>query len=222
MISIPIPTRMADLPRDRRGYAIPWAVFTDADGRAHFQINDDRKRVHCLTRDLCPICGRKLTRGRWFVGGPMSVFHPNGAFADPPMHFECMRYAVAACPYLAAPSYAGRLDDKTLKTLDDENRPPLLLDHTVIVRRPDLFVAVLARSQRLVGSAFAPNVIPSKPYIRVEYWRHGEQLHDVVGQSLVDADRQGWPKLLEEQLTVARVVPARMGRRGRADGKAKP
>ena len=58
----PIPTRMAHLPRDHRGYPVPWAVFTDSNGRAHFQINDDRKRVHCLTHDCCPICGKKLSR----------------------------------------------------------------------------------------------------------------------------------------------------------------
>jgi hypothetical protein len=194
---------MAHLERDRRGYAIPFGVFVDTDGRAHFQINDDRKRVLCLTGDWCAICGCSLTRGRWFIGGPMSAFHPDGAFADPPMHFECMRYSIAVCPYLAAPRYAGRVDDGTLT---DETRPGLLVDRTLIARRPDLFVAVLARSQRLTDT-FPPNVIPSKPYIRVEYWRHGVQVHEAVAKRMIAFDRASWPQLIEERNRAPKVLP---------------
>lgn len=203
-----IPPCMAHLPLDEPGYPIPWSVFTDQSGRPHFTINDDRKRFECFVRDVCPICARKLNRGRWFIAGPMSAFHPNGAFADPPMHFECMRYAATGCPYLAAPRYAKRIDDRTLSA---DDRPPLLLDHTVISRRPDVFIAVLARGQRLTGPEYSPNVIPSRPYIRVEYWRHGTQLHPAVGKALIDAERPSWPQLIEERKREPAII-AKSGR----------
>ena len=40
--------------------------------------------------------------------------HENGAFADPPGHRACVTYALQVCPYLAAPSYAKRIDGETL------------------------------------------------------------------------------------------------------------
>src|SRR5215472_13925800 len=96
-----VPSRMAHLPLDPRGYPIPANVYRDAQGRPHFTINDDRKRLEQLRRDACPICDQSLYIGRWFVGGPLSAFHPNGAYIDLPMHHECATYALQVCPYLA-------------------------------------------------------------------------------------------------------------------------
>ena len=87
----------------------------------------------------------------------MSAFHPDGAYIDPPLHYECMRYAMQVCPYLAAPRYAGRVDDRTLKDDDRPTRSPSTL--------PNVFVA--ARPGKLVGLA-SLNVVPRRPYLRVE------------------------------------------------------
>ena len=163
----------AKLPRDQRGYIIPWVVYRDRDGRAHFTINDDAKREHVLKHDLCPICGKKLFRGRWFVGGPASAFHPRGAYIDPPMHYECAHYALEVCPYLAAPNYSKRLDDKLLP----EGEAPMLMDPTMDPTRPDVFVAVMATGQRIRReSIFQSYITPKRPYLRVEFWRHGRQV----------------------------------------------
>ena len=68
--------RMAHLALDRRGFPIPPSVYIDTNGRPrHFTINDEPKRQALIATDRCPLCGGKLLRGRWFVGGPQSAFH---------------------------------------------------------------------------------------------------------------------------------------------------
>lgn len=188
-INTPIPFRMSHLEVDPRGYPIPWGVYRDPTGRAHFQINDDVRRYQAIKDNLCPICGTSLFRGRWFVGGPISAFHPDGAFADPPMHHECAHYSLQACPYLAVSHYGRRIDDRTLK-----GKPTVLLeDRTMIERRPNIFICLMATSQR-VTKGMARNLIPRQPYKRIEYWRHGQQLSKDEGQALVLHDQLSWEK----------------------------
>jgi len=176
--SVPVPERMARLPRDERGYAIPWMVFRDSDGRAHFTINDENRRQKIIAKDLCSICAQPLLRGRWFVGGPGSAFHENGAYRDPPMHYECACYALQVCPYLAAPRYSKNIEARTLKP---EHVPPLLIDPTIDPARPELFVAVMATGQRhihvtLMGVRIVQFLKPRRPYSRVEFWCHGQRV----------------------------------------------
>ena len=40
----------------------------------------------------------------------MSALHPNGAYIDPPLHHECMRFALQTCPYLISTKYTKRID----------------------------------------------------------------------------------------------------------------
>ena len=111
---VPIPARMAHLDRDRRGYPIFFMAYRDQQGRPHFTINDERKRQIVIARDLCSICGAPLLRGRWFLGGDLSAFDANGAYIDPPMHDECVHYALRVCPYLASPSWSHYVAGRTL------------------------------------------------------------------------------------------------------------
>lgn len=181
---VPIPERMQHLERDRRGLPIPFVVLRDKDNRPHFTVNDTRKTLHCLRNDLCPISGTPLTRGRWFVGGPLSAFHPDGAYVDLPVHLDCARYALQVCPYLAAPKYTGRLDDATIDytRLDDV----VFQDPTVIPDRPPLFVAVMAVGQTVKDLGMGQvHIRPRRPYRRVEYWRHGVQIPDAEGEAAV-------------------------------------
>lgn len=172
MITTPIPERMAHLPCDHRGYPIPWMVYRDLEDRPHFQINDHVKRMISIDYDLCSICGKKLFRGRWFVGGPMSAYDENGAYIDPPMHDECVHYALKVCPYLAAPRYAHEIGTRTLGKHDRNTL--VLTDPTMIDGRPELFVAVMAIGQTLTpGNEY---VRPKRPYRAIEWWRHGKRL----------------------------------------------
>lgn len=168
MKSVPIPRRMARLDRDPRGYPIPYVVLR-AEGRAHFTINDEQRRQECLDRDWCPICGTLLARDRWFVGGALSAFHEQGAYVDTPMHDDCAHYALRVCPYLAAPSYGKRIDDRTLN--GDEPNLGLFFDDTMIAERPEVFVAVLSRGHDVTEGGY---LRPRRPYLAVEVWRHGQ------------------------------------------------
>jgi hypothetical protein len=164
-----IPERMAKLDRDHRGYPIPYVVFRDTDGTPHFTINDEIKVTRCKTHHICPICGRELLRGRWFLGGPMSAFHPRGAYIDPPLHHECMRFAVQTCPYLISAKYTKRIDGKTL----DPSKVPgvlALIDPTMDPTRPKIFVAAMAVGQTITSEGY---VVPKHPYRGLEFWRNG-------------------------------------------------
>ena len=100
------PARIARLEHDKRGYPIPWNVLRGTDGHPFFIINDDRKAYHALLRDLCPICGERLGRWKWFVGGPPVRLPPGWLLLRPAgSSHECIEYALQVCPYLAIPKY---------------------------------------------------------------------------------------------------------------------
>lgn len=212
---IPIPPRMAHLPKDPRGYPIPAMVLIDDGGRPHFQINDERLRQGCIKADNCVICGRKLFRGRWFVGGPLSAFSERGLYIDPPLHKECMEYAMAVCPYLAAPNYGKEIGTKTLKGRTTSG-VGIKVDPTTIAERPDWFVAVMAVGQdyKFATGDFAAFGYDAKDvrYVRhhvgsareIQIWRHGQRVTD--------------PAAVEDfcRNTVRRLL-AEYGEAGRAD-----
>lgn len=166
---IAVPDRMKHLDHDHRGYPIPYIVFRDNDNKPHFTINDDTKVSRCKHEELCAICGVRLLRGRWFVGGPMSALHPNGAYIDPPLHHECMRFALQTCPYLISTKYTKRIDGGTL---DPAKAPDHLhlIDPTMDPTRPKIFVAVMAVGQWLTPNGY---VKPKHPYRGLEFWRDG-------------------------------------------------
>jgi hypothetical protein len=180
---VPVPKKMRALQRDRRGYPVPYIVLRDTDGKPHFAINDDLRRLQCVAEKRCPICGTKLSREMWFVGGPLSAFHNDGCYNDTAMHYECMDYALRVCPYLAMPSYLGRIDAGTLDPakLPDELRA--LIDPTQLPDRPALFVAVMARIQ-MIGPPPTFYVKPARPYKAVEYWKNGEKLSEADGSAM--------------------------------------
>lgn len=178
---------MRKLPKDRRGYPIPYTVLIDDKGLPHFAINEEGRRQRVIKKHLCPICGNKLLKRRASVGGPLSAFHPQGSYIDPPMHVECARYALAVCPYLAAPSYSKRLDAKTIKkdSFNDPRQVLLAVDPTMDPNRPQLFVMVTHTHEVYVkvSTGVIKYVVPVKPYFAVEYWRQGARLPDDVGEA---------------------------------------
>lgn len=182
---VPLPERMARLDKDKRGLPIPFLVLRDpGTGKPNFTINDHRKHQRCLKEDLCAICGEGLTRGRWFIGGPGAAFHDRGCYLDPPVHGPCAHYALQVCPYLAAPKYSGRLDDLGFDWSEHPDSM-MLIDKTSLPDRPEIFVAVMAVGQSLVGDALNPYVKPKRPYRQVEFWRQGVQIEKSEGEALV-------------------------------------
>jgi len=189
---VPIPKKMRGLGKDARGYPIPFVVLLDTDGAPHFAINDDRRIARCIGERRCAICGSRLPRLLWFVGGPASAFHVDGCYRDTAMHHECMRYALQVCPYLAAPKYLGRIDAAGLDPAKlPKGCPALFLDPTLIPERPPLFVAVASIGQKLIrrdeGGFYLQ---PLRPYTAVEFWRHGKLLSEPEAQEAMIAAAQ--------------------------------
>jgi hypothetical protein len=175
-----IPPRMRSLERDRRGLPVPFIVFHDDAGIPHFTINDTVKRSFVVMNDLCGICGQALTRGRWFCGGPMSALLPQGAYIDPPMHYECMAYALQVCPYLALPNYSKEIGARTVKP-ENNVRAVVFEDPTVFNDKIPVFVAIMVTGQKMDSDG---HLFPKRPPMRTEYWQHGKHLGDAQGEAL--------------------------------------
>ncbi len=189
--AVPIPKRMRALGKDRRGYPIPYIILRDNEGRPHFTINDTLRQRKALLERRCPICGNRLDKVIWFVGGPLSAFHEHGAYMDSALHHECMTYALQVCPYLATPNYLGRIDAATV----DPSKLPggmIFMDNTMLPERPAVFVAVASYDQTISFEGPMAYVAPVRPYIAVEYWRNGKRLSEDEARPLVEKALNGF------------------------------
>lgn len=173
---VPMPGRVAALPRDHRGYPIPFVVFREADGRPDFEVNNAALTWRCAEENLCHVCGQENEPHPWFGGGPGNALL-NGDIAvyiDGPMHHDCLHYALQACPHLAGKllkpvqlqAVTSRLAGQGVRTVDN----------TVIAGVPAVFVAVQAwayavtlRDEHLIYEV-------RKPFRKTEYWAHGVML----------------------------------------------
>jgi hypothetical protein len=176
-LTTPVPMRMRTLPRDNRDYPVPFIVMRDRNGKPQFTINDHSRVIECVSKKLCAICGKRFTDGMWFVGGPRCFVHQYGAFLDPPAHVECAEYALRVCPYLAAPSYARRIDDRKLS-------PDAIPDGTTIVMedimpddRPDVFALGHTDEFATVHQEPGQQLFIVRRWRHVEFWRHGALLN---------------------------------------------
>ena len=158
-----------------KGIPIPYVVL-EQDGVYHFKINDSRKEMDCLIHGKCTVCGTKLQDDIWFIGGPGSAFHKNGAFNDAPVHKDCGVYALKVCPYLAYSRYMSKIDLEKLKSKLNNNVE--LINRTIDLDRVPLFGFIKAKSYKISPSS---NFLPERPYLEIEYWNDGKQLSDKEG-----------------------------------------
>lgn len=174
---VPIPKRMRTLERDQRGYPVPFIVLRDKTGRPQFTINDVRRTEEARTKRLCSICGKRLGRSVWFIGGSRCFTHAHGGFVDGPTHEECSFYAIRVCPFLAAPSYAKRIDDKLLA---EDATPDGLLLATVphmLPDRPERFGLGETSNYEVF---FAPRqgwLYRASTWDYVSWWQHGQEVN---------------------------------------------
>lgn len=106
--------RIAVLPRDERGYPVPWFVAWK-DGKPIFQAMDRSKWRRAVKLKLCWVCGQSLSKTFAFVIGPMCGI--NRTSAEPPCHIDCAMFSVRACPFLALPK-KKRIDCSDLGLVD--------------------------------------------------------------------------------------------------------
>jgi hypothetical protein len=102
---IPMPPRIARLPRDKHGHPVPKFVAW-IDGVPDFRISDGRHFYDGLRFDACWICGLHIGATAAFVLGPMCTITRTAP--EPPSHVECADYAARACPFLATPGMRRR------------------------------------------------------------------------------------------------------------------
>lgn len=97
------PERIQHLPRDERGFPIPYAAWQpDEHGsRPDFRVLDQRRVDECVDRRLCGVCGQALAYWIVFIGGPACL--ASRLFNDPAMHPDCAAFAAMACPFIAGP-----------------------------------------------------------------------------------------------------------------------
>jgi len=95
-----LPSTIARLPRDERGYPIPYFVAY-VDGKPEFKLADPEKFRKCIKQNRCWICGGVLGVRKWFVLGPMCAV--TRTTSEPPCHRECAEFACRACPFLTKP-----------------------------------------------------------------------------------------------------------------------
>lgn len=110
----PMPVRMKALPRDHRGFPIPWFVAELPNGERDFRIADPRKRHRAITQNLCWVCGGIMGAYKAFVIGPMCAV--NRVTSEPPCHLECAQFSAMGCPFLTRPKM--RRNDKGLEEID--------------------------------------------------------------------------------------------------------
>jgi hypothetical protein len=108
--SVPMPPKVAALPRNARGYPIPFFVAY-VDGLPEFRLARASARGEALRFGLCWVCGQRLGAYVSHVVGPMCCVNRNSA--EPPLHRECAEFSVQACPFLLKPAMERREDEFT-------------------------------------------------------------------------------------------------------------
>lgn len=101
MLQLPnVPRNIQRLPRDERGYPVPWFVHWEK-GKPVFPVADGKKWAQAVRYKRCWVCGEKLGELMAFVIGPMCGI--NRTSAEPPCHLACAMFSAKACPFLTKP-----------------------------------------------------------------------------------------------------------------------
>jgi len=184
---IPIPPDLQGNDRDRRGLPIPFVVYRDTRGAPHFSVNDTAAVDEVLERRLCGLCGKPLKPGEiWFVGGPGSSFLPDGMYIDPFTHEDCGRYAAQVCPFIAAPSYARRVEGGTLKA-EDLHDAVQIHDNQIAPPRPLFFALTRTADFSLIDPGDGSGqkyILPDRPWTHVEFWRNGQSISEAQARQI--------------------------------------
>jgi len=143
---VPMPPSIAELPRNKAGYPIPWFVDRDADvdGEPDFRIMDARKIMAAVQLQLCWVCGEPMAMLELpaFVIGPMCAV--NRTSAEPPSHYMCAKYSAQVCPFLTVPNMVRREGHKPENSI----KPPGIM----LERNPG--VTLVWTSKRGTAMAF--------------------------------------------------------------------
>lgn len=163
--TVPLPLHMKKLPRDQRGYPVPYNVAVGTDGKPVFKVQDMLKVHNCIHQRRCALCGKPVRGLMAFVGGPLSI--GNRLFADPGMHQDCATYALRVCPMLAAPRWGYARHTRQVPG-HIEN----IVSEQVSTDRPERYGLGLTSSYELV-QVQGETYIHAAPFESVQWWKEG-------------------------------------------------
>lgn len=180
-----MPPAIAALPRDDRGYPVPWFVaWPDGPtGKPEFRCMDGKKLRDAIKDKRCWVCGEPLDpKQHVFVIGPMCSI--NRISAEPPSHAECAEFSVRNCPFLTRPAAVRR----------DANLPE---DSThgagiMIARNPGVTLLWYCRGYKLMqdGSRGVLFQLPGASQVR--FFREGRK---ATRSEILDSIETGLPIL---------------------------
>lgn len=138
--TVPMPPRIAQLPRNTVGYPIPWFVATLDDGTRDFRIADQKRHIDALRDKLCWVCGGPAGAFSAFTIGPMCAV--NRISGEPPAHRDCAIYSATVCPFLANPGMRRREARKPEGVVPAAGDP--------ILRNPGVALVWVTRSYKVI------------------------------------------------------------------------
>lgn len=187
----PLPARMQRLPRDARGYVVPWFVAW-VDGVPQFNIADPEKFVRAVEGGFCWVCGEKLGRWAAFVIGPMCAV--NRTTSEPPCHRDCAIWSAQACPFLSQPKMR-RVDHRSLPAIQEEG----LIGGVAFNRNPGVACVWICDRWRVIrvdqdlGKGLLHRLDVCEPH-EVTYWCEGRP---ATRAEVEDSVTSGMPFLRE-------------------------
>lgn len=172
-----LPPAVAALPRDPRGYPVPWFV-AEVDGRRDdLRIACAEKRTLAFHRRLCWVCGQRLERKSAFIGGPLAV--TNRVFGDWCMHPVCAVASMSFCPFLN-----GDMRRRSGREKPD-GAVPLEGAHE---NRPELAALAVCRTESV--EMLREGLFQAPSFYFVWWYRDGQRVPESEAQSALAAARR--------------------------------
>jgi hypothetical protein len=221
MIDLPTPPkRIARLPKDRRGYPVPWFLAWMKGGHEvspyymgaepDFRVIKHGARELAWKKSLCWICGDPMGVHKVYVIGPMCVV--NRTTMEPASHRECAEYAARACPFLVKPRMR-RLP------MDDLKGKDVRVDGEMIPRNPGavcLYETPLAHPFKDGKGGW---LIRLEDPVRVDWWAEGRQ---ATREEVLASMQGGLPELYKLAKAQGQEAIDELDRLGRATLKLLP
>lgn len=161
-----IPEAIKRLPWDeKRNLPIP-KMNQIPEGGGHSFVAINAKSVReCIEKQLCGICGEKLSFASAFVSGPLSF--QNRTYADPPFHPACAEFAMTVCPHIVIP-HAKRATDERL----EREVGQVYSDANAVLDKPQEWVIAIAPTRETraeLSREFGLLIRCGKPTKRISY-----------------------------------------------------
>jgi hypothetical protein len=162
-----LPSRMASLPVDHRGFPVPFFVAWDK-GEPVFPAMDPVKLAQCINHKRCWVCGGQLGKFMCFVIGPMCGV--NRVSSEPPCHLDCAEFSVKNCPFLTQPRMR-RIITQDGSKIDIPHNPPAGI---MIERNPGVAMIWTTTSYRVDKQPRGVLLRIGEPH-HVTFWAHGRR-----------------------------------------------